>query len=115
MGITTRWRPLVAAFIAREGTASGVYELGDSADNVVYIGSADDLQRALRERLADMDKLMQQAVQYRASYTTQHRQREVELYEEYVALHGHPPCCNDSAPATAQPTAPATPLVHKAA
>ncbi len=103
MAINAPWRPFTEAFISREANTAGVYELGDFTDEVVYIGSGDDVQRQLRIHLNEVGdgSIGTQAVQYRAAYTGNRAQRERELFDQHVQLHGRPPLCNDRAPTPA--------------
>lgn len=79
---------------------SGVYELGDANDNIVYIGSADKLKRRLKEHLSASAKvcIKNNAKRYRIDYRSDYLAEEKRLYDAYVKANGVAPKCNDISP-----------------
>ena len=81
---------------------SGVYELADEYERVIFIGSSSNLKRRLFEHLAETKvSIGRHARKYRTEYTSDYEAREQELYEDYVKKNGTVPFCN-LAPTTAQ-------------
>jgi predicted GIY-YIG superfamily endonuclease len=82
-----------------ERESAGVYELGNSSGQVIYIGSTNNVRRRLREHLAESGTCIKRnASVYRVEYTSNYLAREGELYDEYVRLYGRAPHCNEVRP-----------------
>jgi predicted GIY-YIG superfamily endonuclease len=96
MPITTQWWVFADAIIESEQDAPGVYELGNAAGEVIYIGSSTDLRYRLKEHWNEPDVtcVKTKATQYRVEYRDNHIARERELHDEYLRTHGLPPPCN---------------------
>ena len=51
MGLTSKWWSLNQVMVNTEKDNPGVYELGDSLERVVYIGSSNEVKRRLGEHV----------------------------------------------------------------
>ena len=99
MPISGRWWSFSAVMVDTERDEGGVYELGDGAQHVTYIGSSNQVRRRLREHLGEPGyTCIGKATCYRVEYTPNYRHRERELYDEHVRRHGRGPACNDVRP-----------------
>ena len=100
MPITNQWWTFSESVIQHDHDNPGVYELGDASKNVVYIGSSNEVRRRLREHLAAHAQscIGNRTKFYRIEYTQNYVQRERELYDSHVRLHGQRPICNDVRP-----------------
>ena len=75
--------------------AQGVYALYRNKD-VIYYGSSENIQRRLRQHLQGHDGPCTQSAEYfNAEVTAYPLRREKELLDEYEAVHGRLPLCND--------------------
>ncbi len=94
------WWTLSDGMVASDKEESGVYELADDNGQVIYIGRADNIKTRMSEHVneKDNDCIKKNAKKYRIEYTTKHKAREKELYDEYVATYGKGPSCNKIAP-----------------
>jgi predicted GIY-YIG superfamily endonuclease len=79
---------------------SGVYQLLNADGTVIYIGSADNLKKRMKEHVneKDNDCIKKNAKSYRLEYCSNHKKREKELYDEQVRTFGRAPSCNKIAP-----------------
>jgi excinuclease UvrABC nuclease subunit len=100
MPIQAQWWSFVESVIEVDRDEPGVYELGDENGMVVYIGSSNELRRRLKEHLNEASDtcVRQNTTHYRIEYTANYKNRERELYDGHVRMHGKPPLCNDSRP-----------------
>ncbi len=96
MPIQNQWWSLTPNIVGYERDDPGVYELGDSDGTVIYVGSSIAVKRRLQEHLSVSTDpcIKKRAVKYRVEYTHRYEDRERELYDEHVRLHGRPPVCN---------------------
>ena len=95
------WGSFDGATIDREPGGSGVYELGDSTGNVIYIGSAYGVMLRLKAHLRGSEGPCTQSASYfRVDYLQSgHTDEERRRYDEYVRTHnGRRPRCNDKRP-----------------
>lgn len=101
MPIVERWWPFSEQMIQHDRDDPGVYELGNSSDIVVYVGSSNELRRRLREHLAEASSscIKKNTIKYRLEYTRDYVRRERELYDDHVRTYGKPPACNEVRPA----------------
>jgi len=79
---------------------AGVYEFGNSSNDVVYIGSTNDMKRRLKEHLGENTTtcIKQSAKVYRIEYTPNYATRERELVDEFIQTYGRLPRCNSVRP-----------------
>jgi excinuclease UvrABC nuclease subunit len=96
MPINAPWWVFGDVIIASERELSGVYELGNVAGEVIYIGSSANIRRRLREHWADSSDscTKRNTTQYRVEYRSDYLAREQELYDLHVKLHSKPPLCS---------------------
>lgn len=94
--MNTRWWPLTGPGIARLAGHMGVYQLGDAAGNVLYVGVASGRSRfGLRGELEQvLAALPAGAAQYRSEVTTAYLSRWQELLMVHVADFGSVPVHN---------------------
>jgi len=87
MPISNQWWSLTDGVVAYDKEESGVYELGNSSEVVIYVGSADNLRRRLKEHInaSHSDCVKKNAAKYRLEYTSRHKAREKELYDPACA------------------------------
>lgn len=100
MPITSQWWTFAEDVIKLDRDDPGVYELGNDAGSVVYIGSSNELRRRLLEHLNEAAGtcIKRHTTKYRMEYTKDYKVRERELYDEHVRINGKPPQCNDVRP-----------------
>ena len=95
----SQWWRFNETWVNTERDEGGVYELGDSAQQVVYIGSSAAVKTRLKSHLAGDDLCITLHAQYyRVDYRSDYRAEELRRYNAYVRLHGTPPKCNNVAP-----------------
>ncbi len=96
---TTVWN-LTAGMVASDQEQAGVYELLNAQNEVIYVGSSDNLKRRMGEHVNEWqnDCIKRNAVKYRLDYTSNYKAREKQLYDEHVRVHGKAPSCNRVAP-----------------
>lgn len=97
MPIGDQWWSLTEKIIGYEGDKPGVYELANTNEVVIYIGSTNVLHRRLKEHLAEPAGSCSKkngVAKYRAEYTTDSQNRQRRLYDEHVRAYGRPPACN---------------------
>jgi hypothetical protein len=94
MGISSGWSSLTPMQVSRVPKEEGVYELANLSRSILYIGRSDDLNRRLQELLNTTDRCWRQAAQFRYELTSQSKQRQRELLEEYSQAHERYPPCN---------------------
>ena len=76
-----------------------IYELGDTSNAVVYVGSSGSVKSRLNRHLAGDDRCIStHAAYYRVHYRRDHKAEEWRRYNAYVRAHGREPRCNDVAP-----------------
>lgn len=97
MPITSEWWSFTANLIEMESEAPGVYELGNPAKNVIYIGSSSNVRGSLLEHLrAQSGSCIHRFVtRYRVEYTKDYGAREEALFADHLKTHGRLPRCND--------------------
>ncbi len=83
------WQPLEAQALTPIGGQTGVYELGDNAGNVVYIGTANS--RSLFGLKGELENRLGTASQFRFEITTAYTTRQRELLMAHFADHGRYP------------------------
>jgi hypothetical protein len=95
-----RWWAFHEMMVDWEKDEPGAYELCDVGGTVVYIGSANEVRRSLLGHLGDTAApcISRRVERYRVEYTHAHRERERELYDEFVTAHGRAPECNEVRP-----------------
>ncbi len=76
---------------------SGVYVLYDKKLNALYIGESDNLQKEF-EKYVDTnfenDACKQKTHTYQRSFVENHKDRKIQLLEDYKKKHGKMPSCN---------------------
>ena len=97
MSINAPWWVFADAVIDSDRDSPGVYELGNAAGEVIYIGSADELRRRLKEHWHEPETtcLKKNTTQYRLEYTPDYLAEERQLYEQHMRVYGKPPLCNE--------------------
>jgi GIY-YIG catalytic domain-containing protein len=95
MPIDGQWWVFGDVIIASERDVPGVYELGNAAGQVIYIGGSSKIRRRLREHWIDSTTscVKRNTTQYRVEYRVDYLARERELYELHVKVHAAPPLC----------------------
>ena len=101
MSIDAPWWVFGDVIIASERELPGVYEFGNAAGEVIYIGGSVNICRRLREHwVASSDSCVKShATQYRVEYRSDYLARERELYDLYVKRYSKPPLCGGEADA----------------
>ncbi|MGA3211623.1 MAG: GIY-YIG nuclease family protein [Terriglobales bacterium] len=96
MPIAGRWWNFTEHFINYDREQPGVYELGDAAGMVVYVGSSANVRGRLKDHLEEKGDsfIRQHATQYRIEYTSAYQAREKQLFEEHIHTFGDSPKCN---------------------
>jgi hypothetical protein len=96
----SQWWTFRESLVGYDHNYQAVYEFGDSSEMVIYIGSANELQLCLNRHLDEPADscIKKNAKNYRYEYTADYLRREQQLYDEHVALYGHPPICNSVRP-----------------
>ncbi len=100
MPIAAQWWTFSEGIVNYERDEPGVYELGNTNEAVVYIGSSNEVRRRLKEHLGESagSCVKKNTAKYRVEYTRDYKNRERQLYDEHVRIHGKPPLCNDARP-----------------
>ena len=103
MSINAPWWVFADAVIDSDQDLPGVYELGNAAGEVIYIGSSSELRRRLKEHWHEPNGtcVRKNTTQYRLEYRPDYLAGERELFEQYVRDYGRPPLCNEARPAEA--------------
>jgi predicted GIY-YIG superfamily endonuclease len=98
----SQWWSFTDTLVDMDREDPGVYQFGDDNEKVVYVGSAIQLKRRLKEHLGESTTscIKRNAKKYRIEYTTaaDRVRRERELYDEHVRIHSKPPICNSVRP-----------------
>ena len=96
MPIHESWWVFGDVIIASERELPGVYELGNAAGEVIYIGSSANICRRLREHWVESSDscVKRNTTQYRVEYRSDYQARERELYESHVKRNSKPPLCS---------------------
>lgn len=107
MPIEQPWWVFGDVLIASERELPGVYELGNAAGEVIYIGSSNNVARRLREHWVDAGSscVKRYATQYRVEYDANYLARERELYALHMRIHAKPPRCGSDVDAATLPDA----------
>ena len=92
----SEWWSFDGAMVNLDQNAGAVYELGDSAGNIVFIGGASALKQRLRKHLEENERscIKKNASQYRYDYRWDYAEEEKRMYDDYVRTFGKPPRCN---------------------
>ena len=100
MPIDDIWWSLTREMVATENDIGGVYELSEDhrGDTPIYVGSSVKVKERLERHRNTTDPCLRAATHYRIEYTPDYENRERELYDEHVRIHGLPPRCNDVRP-----------------
>ena len=95
MPIDDPWWVFGDVIIASERDFPGVYEFGNAAGEVIYIGGSANIRRRLREHWIESigSCVKRHTTQYRVEYRADYAARERELYELHVKIHSKPPLC----------------------
>ncbi len=93
MPIEAPWWVFGDVLIASERELPGVYELGNAAGEVIYIGSSANICRRLREHWVESDDswVKRYTTQYRIEYRSDYVAREHELCDLHLRLHAELP------------------------
>ncbi|MGA8641760.1 GIY-YIG nuclease family protein [Candidatus Binatus sp.] len=96
----TQWWSFTDQLVDMDQNQAGVYEFGNSSNDVVYIGSTNDMKRRLKEHLGEgtTSCIKQNAKVYRIEYTSSYLTRERELIDEFIRTYGRLPRCNSVRP-----------------
>jgi hypothetical protein len=91
-----RWWSFSKNTISLDRNEGAVYEFGDVAGNVIYIGSTNVLRRRLTEHLEEDAKscIKINAKFYRYDYRSDFAKEAQRLHDEFVRENGQPPHCN---------------------
>ena len=73
---------------------SGVYCLGLS-DNIIYIGTSNNLHERLADHLYTSDLCIKQATRFAIEPCVNYREKERQLLEWFRSKYGRLPRCND--------------------
>ena len=92
MGIKKNWQALEATSLKRIKGQLGVFELGNKAGEILYIGAAD--ARSLFGLKGVLEANLGTAASFRCEVTTMYSSRRQELLMLYHAEHGHYPPLN---------------------
>ncbi len=95
-----QWWTFTEGLVETDRDEPGVYELGNSNETIIYIGSSKEIRRRLKEHRAEPDStcIKTNTATYRIEYTSNYKKREQELYDEFVRANGKAPQCNDARP-----------------
>jgi hypothetical protein len=98
MPLAKTWQPWPPATARAIPSALGVFEIGDAAGNVLYIGMAGGRTRfGLRERISACfagtvaPSLAERAVAYRYEVNMMYLTRYIDLLERYLHAYGELP------------------------
>ena len=94
MGIKKNWQALTYASLERVKGQLGVFELGDKAGEIVYIGAAD--ARSLFGLKGVLESNLERAANFRYEVTTMYSSRLRELLMLYHSTHGRYPPLNQA-------------------
>ena len=94
MAIKKDWQTLETESLKRISGQLGVFELGDEAGEVLYIGAADAL--SLYGLKGELEASMGTAARFRCEVTSMYSTRRQELLMLYHAEHGHYPPLNQT-------------------
>jgi hypothetical protein len=96
----SQWWTLTEAVVQYDRDAPGVYELGNAAESVIYVGSTNEIRRRLREHMGEDAKscIKKNAAKYRIDYRTDYAAEERRRYDSFVAANGRAPLCNSVRP-----------------
>ena len=77
-----QWWTFSEGLVETDRDEPGVYELGDSNQAIIYIGSSKEIRRRLKEHRAEPDStcIKTNTASYRIEYTSNYKKREQELY-----------------------------------
>ncbi|MDA0788970.1 MAG: hypothetical protein O2780_05875 [Proteobacteria bacterium] len=89
------WQALNPDEISRLGGQMGVYQLGDEAGNVLYIGVAGGRSLFGLRGEIDAHRQMENVAQFRVEITSAYRTRQLELLMIHQADYGTLPVGND--------------------
>ena len=93
--LTKPWLPFDRGGVARLPGTTGVFQLGDSAGNVLFIGMAGGRSKfGLRGELEAHLKAPGEATRFRVEVNTQYMSRYEELLMAYASAHGTLPPMN---------------------
>jgi excinuclease UvrABC nuclease subunit len=100
MPITGSWWSLTDGMVDSDREEGGVYHLADVQSVIIYVGSADNIKRRMREHVHETENacIAKYATKYQIEYTRTYKARELELYNEFKRANGVPPRCNKIAP-----------------
>jgi predicted GIY-YIG superfamily endonuclease len=95
MPIAGSWWVFSDVLIDSEQDIPGVYELGNAAGEVIYIGSSPAIRRRLREHWSEPTNSLvkRHTTQYRVEYREDYLARERNLYGWHLRTHRRPPIC----------------------
>jgi predicted GIY-YIG superfamily endonuclease len=100
MPIDGPWWVFSDVLIDSERDLPGVYELGNAAGEVVYIGSSTEVRRRLQEHWSEpaTSSVRRYTTQYRVEYREDYLARERVHYERHLKTHRTPPICSEGEP-----------------
>jgi hypothetical protein len=90
------WWSFSKTTISADRNEGAVYEFGDFAGNVIYLGSTNALRRRLTEHLEEdpTSCINMNARHYRYDYRSDFAKEAQRLHDEFVRENGQPPHCN---------------------
>ena len=92
----TNWKPFDPVVVADEKDEPGVYELANSDDMTVYIGSADRVRDRLWVHVGELPDscIRRHAVKYRVDYIADYKNQELLMRSLFLDAFGEEPLCN---------------------
>lgn len=96
----SQWWAFSDTLVSLDRDEPGVYEFADTAGEIVYIGSSNQLKRRLKEHLGENTTscIKRNAAKYRIEYTASYITRERELIASFRLVNGKLPRCNSVQP-----------------
>ena len=91
---TWKWYSFTTDNLAMVPQISGVYCLGQN-NNIIYIGSSNNLHDRLTDHYYSTDPCIKQATQFAIEPCTNYKEREKERLRNFQMEHGKLPACND--------------------
>ena len=95
-----QWWQFTEGLIELDHDSSGVYALANAAGTVIYVGSANEVRRRLKEHFNESNTCIKRnATKYCIDYRSDYKRQEQVVYDEIVRTTGKAPQCNSVRPA----------------